>query len=65
MFAKRDIPLQMKFGPFVGDAMVQSRNEIKKYRESNAEYPLLFLGYNVILDVSNESKFALFLNKSL
>lgn len=56
VFAKREIPLQMKFGPFVGESKTLNKHEIKLYRESNPNYPLLFLSQNSILDVSNESK---------
>lgn len=55
VFAKRDIPVDMKFGPFVGDTKSLSKPEIKKYREANTDYPLLFLSQSSILDVSNES----------
>lgn len=57
MLAKRQIPLQMKFGPLVGDAKQLNNQDIQKYRESHAEYPLLFLSHNSILDVSNQSEF--------
>lgn len=56
VFAKREIPLEMKFGPFVGDTKTLNKNEFKNYKESNRNYPLLFLSHNSILDVSNESK---------
>lgn len=55
VLAKRDIPVDMKFGPFVGDAKTLTRQEIKKIRETSTNYPLLFLNQNTVLDVSNES----------
>lgn len=58
VLAKRDIPLQMKFGPFVGDIKPLSEQQMKKYRDMNSEFPLLFLGHDTILDVSNESTFS-------
>lgn len=57
VFAKRDIPVDMKFGPFVGEPKTLNKHEIKKYRETCANYPLLFLNQNSILDVSNESTY--------
>lgn len=68
VFAKRDIPVDMKFGPFVGEPKMLNKHEIKKYRETSAIYPLLFLSPNSILDVSNESMYSkihmeFFLNK--
>ncbi|XP_031623861.1 PR domain zinc finger protein 10-like [Contarinia nasturtii] len=55
VFAKREIPLHMKFGPFVGETKTLNKHEIKIYRESNPHYPSLFLSHNSILDVSNEN----------
>lgn len=48
--------MEMKFGPFVGDAKSMSKQELKKYRNDDPNYPLLFLSHGSILDVSNESK---------
>ncbi|XP_055302719.1 uncharacterized protein LOC129568626 [Sitodiplosis mosellana] len=55
VFAKREIPLDMKFGPFVGDTKTLNKHEIKMYRETNQNNPLLFLSHNSVLDVSNEN----------
>lgn len=63
VLAKRDIPLRRKFGPFVGDTKTLSKPEIKRYRETHSDYPLLFINHDTILDVSNESMF--FLIKSV
>lgn len=54
--AKRQIPLHMKFGPLVGDIKQLNAQEIQKYRDSNSEYPLLFLNSECIIDVSNQSE---------
>ena len=62
VFAKREIPLEMKFGPYVGDTKTLNKHEIKLYRESNVGFPFLFLSHNSILDVSNESKEYFFKN---
>lgn len=56
VYSKREIPLEMKFGPIVGDTKTLNKHEIKIYRESNSQFPLLFLSHDSILDVSNESK---------
>lgn len=56
VYAKREIPLDIKFGPFVGDTKTLNKQEFKMYKDSNQNYPLLFLSHNSILDVSNESE---------
>lgn len=56
MLAKRQIPLHMKFGPVVGDAKQLNNQQMQTYRDSNTDYPLLFLSDNFVLDVSNQSK---------
>lgn len=56
VYSKREIPLEMKFGPIVGDTKTLNKHEIKMYGKSNSNFPLLFLSHNSILDVSNESK---------
>lgn len=63
VLAKRQIPLHMKFGPVVGDAKQLNIQEMQTYRELNSDYPLLFLNYNCILDVSNQSKYSFFFMK--
>lgn len=57
MLAKRQIPLHMKFGPVVGDAKQLINQQMQTYRDSNSDYPMLFLSDNFVLDVSNQSKF--------
>lgn len=63
VLAKRQIPLHMKFGPVVGDAKQLNIQEMQTYRELNSDYPLLFLNYNCILDVSNQSEYSFFFMK--
>lgn len=57
IFAKKDIPLRTKFGPFEGDVKVLDDDNLRTYRSTHRNLPLLFVGANSILDISNESEF--------
>lgn len=56
IYAKKDIPLRTKFGPFEGDVKVLDADELLAYRTTRRNVPLLFVDETSILDVSNESK---------
>lgn len=55
IFAKKDIPLRTKFGPFEGDTTALGKAEIVTYKTTRTKLPLLFVAKSAILDVSNES----------
>lgn len=57
IFAKKDIPLRTKFGPFEGDVRLFDDDMLLAYRATHRNLPLLFVNVNSILDVSNESEF--------
>lgn len=60
VFAKKDIPLRTKFGPFEGD--VKMLDDLRTYKANAVKEnrPLLFLGSSSVLDVSNKSMFFAF-----
>lgn len=57
IFAKKDIPLRTKFGPFEGDVKMLNDDKLLAYRAMQRHLPMLFVNGNSILDISNESEF--------
>lgn len=61
VFAKKDIPLRTKFGPFEGDVKNISEDEwnnLKREINLATTYPILIIDGFRILETSNESKFS-------
>lgn len=59
VFAKKDIPLRTKFGPFLGDVKNISEDEwnnLKREINLATVYPILIIDGFRILETSNESK---------
>lgn len=59
VFAKKEIPLRTKFGPFLGDVKNMSEDEwnsLKREINLATVYPILIIDGFRILETSNESK---------